>query len=280
MSKNRLVAAVFVLRYKEAFRSGEKYLGRAAHKLALGILEQVQPELSAQLHEQNEIMPITVSDLFQSDAHHHWMRITGLNPDVTHALEAAANLHNIQYDGWTVQAALTRMHDWSGVTTIEALVNDGWKHERTIKLHFETATAIKSKGLYRPLPDPTLIFKSLYERWKALMAVDLPYMPSTEVLDTFLLYGVSIRNYYTRPVHIPMKHAAIPAFRGDVTYFLEAPTKSLNRLAETDPHAAEALARYDELGCLLNLLTDFGFYSGVGIKTAQGMGMMRRGKAR
>ena len=72
----------------------------------------------------------------------------------------------------------------------------------------------------------------------------------------------------------------VQAFRGNATYFLEAPTKSLHRLAETDPHAAEALERYDDLGCLLNLLTDFGFYSGVGIKTAQGMGMMRRGKPR
>ncbi|QPC80539.1 CRISPR system precrRNA processing endoribonuclease RAMP protein Cas6 [Phototrophicus methaneseepsis] len=276
MASDDLIAAVFVLKYKERFHSGGKYMGRAAHKLGLGLLGEVAPELAQRLHDTNAMLPLTVSDLFQSDAQHHWLRMTGLNAEVVSAIETAANQPGLAVDDWTVAAAMTRMHDWSGVSSITDLLREGWQNQREIRLHFETATAIKSKGLYRPLPDPTLIFKSLFERWKALVAAELPYRPSTEAWDLFLLYGVSVRDYQTRLVQVPMKQAMIPAFCGDVSYGVEPPTRALKRLAEQDALAAEVVAHYDDLCCLLNLLTDFGFYSGVGIKTAQGMGMMRR----
>lgn len=280
MTSQRLVSAVFVLQYAKRFRTRDPYLGRAAHKITLGFIEQVSIDLATELHNLNDRMPLTVSNLFQSDDDFHWMRVTGLREDVVTALAELTRLDNLNYDGWRVYHALTHLHDWSGETTVPDLLEHGWHDKPAIKLHFNTPTTIKSKGIYRPLPLPEWIFKSLYERWQSLIipeGIAIPYTPARDVLETFLNYAISIRDYRIRAHHIPMKHSAIQAFSGTVRYHIEKPSRALKRAAQRDdPHAAETLTHYTELTCWLNLLTDFGFYSGIGSKTAQGLGMMRR----
>ncbi|MEL6407016.1 MAG: CRISPR system precrRNA processing endoribonuclease RAMP protein Cas6 [Chloroflexota bacterium] len=281
MSSQRLVSAVFVLKYAKRFRSDGTYLGRAAHKITLGLLQQVSIELATELHNLNDRMPLTVSDLFQSNDEFHWMRVTGLREDVVNALHELTQLDNLNFDGWRVHYALIHMHDWSGETTIANLIEDSWHDSRNIKIEFQTPAVFKSKGLYRPLPLPDLTFKSLFSSWESLVEADentvLPYTPTRQVLETFLNYAVSVRYYNVRAQHVQMKHNPIQAFSGNVHYNVEKPTRALQRAAQrNEPHTADVMTHYADLTCWLNLLTDFGFYSGVGAKTAQGLGMMRR----
>lgn len=277
MSSERLISAVFVLKYAKRFSSDKRYFGRAAHKIALGLISQVSMELANEFHNFDGIMPITISDLFQSDKDFHWIRITGLRPDIVHALEEVTRIPNINFDGWRVHYALTHMHDWSGEIKVADLIKREWQAHKHIKIQFETASSVKSKGLYRPMPHTDLIFKSLYERWQALIETPLPYFPEREVFETFLNYSVSIRDYQIQACQIQMKQTPLQAFKGKVQYTIEKPTRALKRAAKRDEAQAQTvLDHYDDLTCFVNLLSAFGFYSAVGIKTAQGMGMMRR----
>ena len=187
---NPLTAAVLVLQYKDPFRSGEKYMGRAAQKIALGLMARHNPTLVDDLHDQNSVMPLTISDLFQSDAHHHWLRMTATRPDAVTLVNETANDLNGRYDGWRIVHGLTSLHDWAGQTTADQLRRDHWTPQRRLKLQFETLTAIKRKGLYRPFPEPDLVFKSLYERHQQLITIDLPYLPDRELFD-LEAYGVA-----------------------------------------------------------------------------------------
>jgi CRISPR-associated endoribonuclease Cas6 len=271
----RLVSAVFVLRHDTPFRSTEPHLGRAAHAIALNFIRYIAPQLSQELHNYNGILPYTVSNLFQSDSEHHWLRVTGLRNDVVEVLETLADMDEPCVDNWTIVMGLTRMHDWSGHSTVEALLAESWQDGSRLELEFETPTAVKSKGLYRSLPEPVLIFKSLYARWQDLIETDPPYAPEPAVLDDFLTYAVSVDFYRLRSRTLEMKHTVIPTFSGEVRYRVLPPTRKLRRQAKKSETAAQALAYYDDLTRLLNLLVAFSFYSGVGIKTAQGMGMTR-----
>lgn len=277
MTSQRLLSAVYVLEAERPFSSAGQYMGRAAQKIALGLVGQLNATLASTLHNYDGISPFTVSDLFQSSADYHWLRLTGLRDDV---IEALCHIdQSMAYDGWQVRQALMEQHDWTGDTTVASLINTYWRSQRHLKIQFETTTSVKHKGLYRPVPDATLIFKSLFTRWQALVdpvSSPLPYSPEIDVLDIFLMYGLSIRDYQIAVRHIPMKNAPIQGFRGTVDFRVEPPTRALKRLAKRgDDQASEALAHYEALSRLMTLLAAFGFYSGIGIKTAQGMGMMR-----
>jgi len=269
-----LVAAVFVLSYERAFRS-DRYLGRAAHKLALELIARVNPALSEELHHHDGLMPLTVSDLFQSDTHHHWLRLTALREDVAAVLQklVEADARHIRVDGWQVEQAVMSQHDWCGSAAPADLIDEHWQAERSLTLKFETATSFKSVGLYRPVPEPALVFKSLYERWQRLIGVALPFAPQPAALEAFARDLLSIEDYALEFVAVPMKQGVIPAFRGRVKYHIE---RQNGALAKRDPDVyPRLLAQHAEYASLLHLLAHFGFYAGVGIKTAQGMGMMR-----
>lgn len=271
---NPLLSAVFVLSYERAFRS-DKYMGRAAHKLALDLIAQVNPALSRELHNHDGLLPLTISDLFQSDTHHHWLRMTALRADVAAVLEklVAAHPGQLRSDGWVVEQALISHHDWCGSAAAADLIRDCWQPVRVLTVQFATATTFKSVGLYRPLPEPALVFRSLYERWQQLMGLALPFAPESTALEVFTRDLVSIDDYTLEFVSVPMKQGIIPAFRGRVSFRVERQNAAL---AKRDPDLySRLLTQHTQYASLLNLLAHFGFYSGVGIKTAQGMGMMR-----
>lgn len=269
---NTLLSAVFVLRYGRAFRS-DKHMGRAAHKLALSLIGQANAALADALHNHDGLLPITISDLFQSDSHHHWLRITALRSDVTGAVLALVGRDDLHVDGWTVVQGMAVQHDWSGSTHPDDLLRDRWQPVRTLKLEFASPTSFRSVGLYRPLPEPGLVFKSLYERWRGLMDTALPFSPDPADLETFASHLVSLDYHRVSGVRVSMKHGHIPAFRGTAHYLFE---RENTALAKRDPELYARLhTQRGEYASLLNLLAHFGFYSGVGIKTAQGMGMLR-----
>ncbi len=120
-----------------------------------------------------------------------------------------------------------------------------------LNLEFITPTAFKSNGRYVIMPDVRYIYQSLMNKYSA--ASDEMDMYDEDTLEQ-LIDSSEISQYRLKSTIFPLEGIKIPSFKGELTI----------RLKGTD-----TMARY------ARLLMRFGEYSGVGIKTAMGMGAMR-----
>lgn len=127
---------------------------------------------------------------------------------------------------------------------------------RHLKLEFLTPTSFKSNGKYVIIPELRYIYQSLMNKYSALS--ENMEMYDEETLEQ-LVANSSIVSYRLRSTFFPVEGIKIPSFKGELGI----------KIAGTD-----TMARY------LRLLAEFGEYSGVGIKTAMGMGALkiRKGK--
>lgn len=126
------------------------------------------------------------------------------------------------------------------------------EYHRYIELEFLTPTAFKSNGRYVILPDVRYIFQSLMNKYGASSS-DME-MYDEETLEQ-LVQNSSIIRYKLKSVYFPMEGIKIPSFKGELSIKV---------------NGTATMAKYAQL------LTDFGEYSGIGIKTAMGMGGIRR----
>ncbi len=122
---------------------------------------------------------------------------------------------------------------------------------RYIHLEFLTPTAFKSFGKYIIIPDTRYIFQSLMNKYSA-SSTDME-MYDAETLEQ-LVSNSEITQYKLRSVHFPLEGIKIPSFKGELTIKI---------------NGTITMAKY------ARLLARFGEYSGVGIKTAIGMGGLR-----
>lgn len=120
--------------------------------------------------------------------------------------------------------------------------------DRYFSLCFLSPTAFKQGGRYTVLPEKELILQSLMKKWNAAF----PSYP-LEDADAFqmLAEGIRISDFNLRTTRFSLKDNKIPGFIG---------TMSL------DTHLSAPLLE------LWKLLISFAPYSGLGIKTALGMG--------
>lgn len=128
---------------------------------------------------------------------------------------------------------------------------------RYLNLEFLTPTSFKSDGKYVIIPELRYIYQSLMNKYSAL--AENMEMYDEETLEQ-LLHNSSIIRYRLRSTSFPVEGVKIPSFQGEIGI----------KITGTD-----TMARY------IRLLVRFGEYSGVGIKTAIGMGALKikeRGK--
>ena len=102
------------------------------------------------------------------------------------------------------------------------------------------------------MPDVRYIFQSLMNKYSA--SSDELEMYDEETLEQ-LAGNSSIVRYRLQSVFFPLEGVKIPSFKGELTMRVGG---------------SETMARY------ARLLAGFGEYSGIGIKTAMGMGGIRR----
>ncbi len=122
---------------------------------------------------------------------------------------------------------------------------------RYIELHFLTPTAFKQRGKYLFYPDIRCIYQSLMNKYDAVVKEES--MVDEEVLAQ-LFENTQVTRYDLKSVCFYMDSVKIPAFVGKITIKLAG---------------AQTMANF------ARLLLEFGEYSGVGIKTAMGMGAYR-----
>lgn len=138
-------------------------------------------------------------------------------------------------------------------TDFEKLLSESADESRPAwrRIEFTSPTGFKSDEQYVIFPSSDLILKSLITKWNAACQ---DFVLDDDGLLKLLLSGVSISGYRLSSYDYRMKNQHIRAFTGSVTLRanLSAP---LEKLYQT--------------------LLRFGGYSGVGIKTALGMGGMK-----
>lgn len=120
-----------------------------------------------------------------------------------------------------------------------------------INIKFTTPTAFKSDGEYIFYPNIRHIFNSLIRKYDTSNENTQIYTP--ELLDDIIKY-VHISKYNLKSTYFSLEGIKIPAFVGEITIKINGPQQFAN---------------------LMHLLVRFGEHSGVGIKSAIGMGCVK-----
>lgn len=121
-------------------------------------------------------------------------------------------------------------------------------YSRYIHLEFLSPTAFKSNGNYVIMPDMRYIYQSLMNKYSA--ASENMDMYDEETLEQ-LVNNSYIVQYKLKSTFFPLEGVRIPSFKGEIRIKVSG---------------TATMAKY------ARLLARFGEYSGVGIKTAIGMG--------
>lgn len=230
-------------------QKGLRYGWSSASLLHGVLMEHIPTEYAQTLHSQT-VRPLSQS--VQDGEKPAWV-ITTLNADAYQqvippllALRSAEITH--REDVLMFGTPAIRRTDYDELFTRHYI------HEtsaRLLQIDFLTPTAFKSAGEYINMPTPRLILMGLARRYDALCDVhDTLYENLAEEIGA----RVSISSYRLRSTSFPLEGVRIPAFLGSVTLRI--------RGNETFLH-------------YVNMLGEFGTYSGVGIKTALGMGRIQ-----
>ena len=274
--------------------------GRLAQAAFLDLIRAVDPALAAALHTYNRRRPYTISPLQglpqngdkYPDGRRQipvrpgrqvWLRVTLLHSHLFAALtryflapptlqgkgprgEGLPPLRLGELD-FIVTDLLTTpgSHPWAGYTTFHDLYQR-WRGAsldeaaHRLRIEFASPTVFSRSSdkdgmgkFMETLPTPAMFFGSLAAIWNDLMPAPLDkqairaYAEETVVVGLYDLRS-QMSQYWGRPQI---------GLLGHITYLLK-------------DRQNQAMIR------ALNLLADFAFYSGVGAKTALGMGMARR----
>jgi CRISPR-associated endoribonuclease Cas6 len=192
------------------------------------------------------------------------VRITGLTPLVSQALDAAL-IHQPPATWCLADHPFTLVKSYcdaaqdprSGRTSYETLAAlqllQGQGPARKLSLDFHSPTSFQSKGMHIPVPLPNLLFGSLVDRWNSFSPITL----SPEV-RRFGEEMVALSHYRLESEVVVQKNGApIIGSVGRATY--------------------TALGGDRYWLATMQMLADFAFYSGVGVKTTTGMGQVCRG---
>lgn len=120
--------------------------------------------------------------------------------------------------------------------------------ERYVQLHFITPTAFKRQGKYLFYPDIRCIYQSLMSKYDAVMQEES--MVDEDTLEE-LCNKSEVARYDLKSVVFHLEGIKIPSYIGKITLKISGTQTMVN---------------------FANMLFYFGVYSGVGIKTAIGMG--------
>jgi len=248
------------------------WLGRAVMAAFLGTVAERDPALAEALHEGEGPRPYTCSTLCGIPARQGqiavhpgargWLRITALGEDLVAFLlgHLARPSWRLTLEGvpFRVVAATAdpQAHPWAGMERMEDLAGQhllarqepAWR----LVLRFASPVAFRSAGQTVPVPLPSLVFGSLVDRWNAFAPVRLP-AEARRFGEACM--GMARFQFRSQAVRGKGEVGHIGA-RGQVTYTV--------------------LRRDRYWASVMELLSEFAFYSGVGILTASGMGQVRR----
>ncbi len=270
-----LTSLVFTLTTDESL-SFPPHLGRASHAAFLRLIAQSDPDLAEQLHAPDQRRPFTCSNLWglrrqgrgltMAPKASASLRYTGLTAEVSHHLhqwaEHPPSHIEVERARLTVQSATLDpdAHPWAGETTYEALgachLLPGDAPSSRFELEFAAPTAFRSGGRTLPIPLPDLVYGGLVDKWNDFAPVSV-----SEEARRFADECLAISRYRISTRAVGGKGESVQiGFVGRCRYV------ALNK------------DRY-WLG-VIQLLTDYAFYAGIGYRTTAGLGQVRRAAPR
>ncbi len=248
------------------------HLGRASHAAFLRLIAQSDPALAEHLHAPDQRRPFTCSNLWGLRREGRGLalapeapaslRYTGLTAEVSHHLRQWVERppSHIELEGaaLTVQAVTLDPdeHPWAGQITYEALgachlLPDDAPSAR-FELEFAAPTAFRSGGRTLPLPLPALVYGGLVDKWNDFAPVSV-----SDEARRFADECLAVSRYRLSTRAIGGKGDSVQiGFVGRCRYV--ALNKDRYWLA------------------VMQLLTDYAFYAGVGYRTTAGLGQARR----
>ena len=218
------------------------------YRLYAAQLSQTPEGFGAALH-QNAVTPLSQFVWAEKTGALHWtVSLLGeISEEIlSPLLEGVPSLY-LERDRVELRVTAIRS-DW--VHDVDELFARAARQEGRHALRFQTPTAFKSRGQYVNLPTTRLLMQSLVQKWNGSF-LDCPIEDEDGLGVETLAAGLRWRGFQLRDQSYRLKGSAIPGFVGR--------TVVENRLSGFHRQLADAL-----------LL--FSGYSGVGIKTALGMG--------
>lgn len=215
--------------------------GTAAYPLYAALLEQTPKAYAARLHES------TVTPVSQYVSGSTW-QVSLFGREAIDTL--APVLDSVQEVFLRREQTLVglSMDSVEGIPSVDVLLNaPAWGRGT---LNFVTPTAFKSGGVYQLLPTQRLVMQSLILKWNGCFGAICPIEDEGGGLEA-LAEGLRYQSVHLDSRQYSLKHTQIPGVLGSVAFDL--------RLEGFHRQLAGALLR-------------FGTYSGLGIKTALGMG--------
>ncbi len=247
--------------------------GRAAHALALHVIDRHDPSLAARIHDgANAPRPLTASSLWEYRPQNglketaYTLRLTGLTAEISRIWLQASQGDGelapgavIELDGLPfriLQAAINPAdHLWAASETYTGIASPylmaAKQPPRRIHLRLASPTTFKTGGRHLPIPLPELVFGSLLTRWNAFAPLALP-----QETRRYAAECLTIQHYRLRSLSVDAKAGGrrIGAV-GQVTFY------TLN---------------YDRYWMsVLHTLARFALFAGVGAGTPQGLGQVR-----
>jgi CRISPR-associated endoribonuclease Cas6 len=246
--------------------------GRALAAQFLDWVRVVDADWSEALHQPgNQSRPYTVSNLcclpkakhgrvFLQKGSQTWFRITSVSPELSLFLIKALlpvlpeefvlsnSKFNILQVNWE-----PKDHPWAGWSNYQDLVNHQINGKPTTKIgyQFASATSFHRHGIHFPYATPEMAISSWLRAWNS-------YAPVTfsDSLVKTIEKSIAVSAYRMQSVPVRYGRATLIGGVGDCTFTI------LNK----DPYWHH----------VVNVLSDFAFYCGTGVKTALGMGQTRR----
>lgn len=235
------------------------------HAAVLEAVRSVNPKLSDVLHMDVQTKPIAVSTLWSrarasGDAldipkyTECRVRICTLTKPVFEAISAAVfpkvathGSIKLASSEFTLLNA-TLEPPFGGVSSYSSLLETG---RRNVMLRFTSPVTFRRSGVNVPLPDPLLVYQSLWQKWQAFSDEPVPEKIFEEMMSSV---AVSALDGHTRVWKFP--RYKMTGFVGVVGYELVKPVS-------------------DEAERLFGALSGLAFFAGVGYKTTMGMGQCR-----
>lgn len=219
------------------------------------LMEMLDTEYVAYLHT-SQIRPYS-QHLMVKNGEIYWI-VKCLNEDVQQKIiqECLLKLNEVEIKKEDIKIKLKEK------TYIQIPMSDLSKRfyendaSRYIHLHFYTPVSFKQQGKYVFYPDIRLIYQSLMNKYDFILNEDS--MVDNDALEE-LCRCSEIIWYDLKSVKYRLEGITIPAFVGKITIKISG-TQTMANFA--------------------NMLFEYGEYSGIGIKTALGMGAVKITKGR
>ncbi|MGQ9455370.1 MAG: CRISPR system precrRNA processing endoribonuclease RAMP protein Cas6 [Armatimonadota bacterium] len=260
-----MLAAIDLRLYPKTDASLPHPSGHLMHAALLEAVRTVDPCLSAQLHKDSQLKPLAVSTLW-SRARASGdslnipkytecrVRICTLTRPVFEAVSAAifpmvASNRSIRLGNCEFTLLDIGLESpYGGVCNYSDLCG---KPRREVMIRFTSPVTFRRSGLNIPLPDQSLVYQSLWQKWRTFSD---QLMPEHLFADMMSVLAVNALDGHTRVWKFP--RYKITGFVGLVGYELVRPVGP-------------------DVMALFGALSEFAFYAGVGYKTTMGMGQCR-----